>query len=32
MKNRIKVLNKGKQVQEVATLEGCCKGVPSAVK
>jgi len=32
MKKPIKVLNNGKKVQEVASLEGCCKGAPSATK
>lgn len=32
MKKQITVLNSGKNVQQVASMETCCKGVPSAAK
>ena len=32
MKKKIKILTSGKSVQEVASLEGCCLGKPSATK
>jgi len=32
MKKKITILNKGKNVQAVASLEGCCLGKPSATK
>jgi len=32
MKKQITILNKGKNVQAVASMEACCKGVPSATK
>ena len=32
MKKKIKILNKGKKVQEVASMMECCKGAPSTTK
>jgi hypothetical protein len=32
MKKQITILNKGKNVQAVASTMACCKGVPSATK